>query len=407
MATYNTTAADKIIKVRYIGTIRKQLNEATVLYNKIGKKTQAVTGKNFTVPLHIGRNTTAGSGRAEDGAMPTALNQVHETTIVPIKQLYTSGRISGLNMAITKDNVGAFADALETVVDGMTTDTIKGLNRQLNGDGRDALAYWTGADDTSGTTVDDSKGNGFTHLEVGNQYLVDHIDTDNATTHGTDITVTAGAKTPTGQAITWTGTITGSADGDYLVLAGTLGKQMMGISGIINNTDPALAALQGLAVASYPWWAAQVSSNSGTLRQFTIEGCQAMLDEIVTNSATKEEDIEFLYSNLPVRRAYAKLCDVNRRTVNTMEMDGGWKGIEFAGRPWIVDHMAERNSVRAINPSTLQIFQVADLDFMDRDGSKMSRVSGYDIYEMTMFMYANLACLTRNGNGLYADLIEA
>lgn len=408
MATYNTTAADKIIKVRYIGTIREQLNNATVLYNKIGKKIQSVSGKSFTVPLHIGRNTAAGSGRAEDGALPDAINQTHETTIVPVKQIYTSGKISGLNMAVTRDNAGAFADALEVVVEGMTKDTIKSLNRQLNSDGTDALAFWTTADNTTPATVDDNKGNGFTHLEVGSTYYCDLVDTDNSTLNGTNVPILAGAKTSTSQSVSWaSGTIASSGDGDYLVLTGTLGKQLMGIKGIINNVDPPLGDLQGLDSTTYPWWQAQVSSNSGTLRQMTIEGMQSVIDEIVTNSSYQDSDVQFLYGNLAVRRAYGKLCSVDRRTVNTMELDGGWKGLEFSGRPFIVDHQAERNAIRFINPDTMQIFQVADLDFMDKDGSRMARVSGYDQYEMTLFMYANLACLSRNGNGLYADLLEA
>jgi len=57
----NIAAASEILKVRYIGTIREQLNNATVLLAKIGRQDQMVSGKDFTVPLHTGRNTSAGT----------------------------------------------------------------------------------------------------------------------------------------------------------------------------------------------------------------------------------------------------------------------------------------------------------------------------------------------------------
>lgn len=408
---FNLTEASRILKVRYIGTIRQQFNKSTVLLDKIGRSSQPVSGKTFTVPLHTGRHTYAGAGRAEYGTLPAAANQKYSETIVPPKYLYARIEVTGPTIAATRDNMGAFVQALESEVDGVTRDFKRAVNRQLNGDGRDALAFWTTADDTSGTTVDDGAGNAFVHLEPVGTMKCDLIDaSDHSTVLGDSLTVTLGAKGASSYAITWTGTVSGSADGDYLVLEDSLGYQMMGVDGIIDDGDPALGALQSLAVSSNPFWKAQVFGNSGTARQLAFEDMQEVLDAIETNTAYESAKPEglFMFSSHGMRRAYYKLCIAERRHINTMELDGGWKALDFNGIGWVVDPQASKGNIKFINPDTMKIFQMGDgIDWMDRDGSYLTRVADKDSYEGVLFWYANLAALSRNGNGRLEDLIEA
>jgi hypothetical protein len=60
-----------------------------------------------------------------------------------------------------------------------------------------------------------------------------------------------------------------------------------------------------------------------------------------------------------------------------------------------------------VTPDTMSIFRTSDFDWADLDGSYLSRVANVDAYEGYLFHYGNLACLSRNGNGLLSDLIEA
>lgn len=168
-------------------------------------------------------------------------------------------KITGPTIKATKNDSGAFIRAIESEIKGVTRDTKRMMNWMLNGDGTGALAYWTTADDTSGTTVDDSQANPFINLQTGTTY--DLVATsDHTTLHGTGIVVTVGAKAATNYAVTWTGTVSGSADNDYLVPSGTMGLNMMGIGGVISNTDPPNAGgnlangLHGLAAATNQFW---------------------------------------------------------------------------------------------------------------------------------------------------------
>jgi hypothetical protein len=71
---FDLSAASNVLKVRYIGPIREQLNGSTVLMSRIMREDGAanVSGKSFTVPLHTSRNVAAGVGRDDGGALPTA-----------------------------------------------------------------------------------------------------------------------------------------------------------------------------------------------------------------------------------------------------------------------------------------------------------------------------------------------
>lgn len=398
------------MKVRYIGPIREQLNNSTILFSRIGKESGFVdvSGKTFTVPLHTSRNKTAGSGRDDGGTLPTHSQQGYEVAVVPNAYTYTTIKITGPAIAATKDNLGSFVRAVDSEIQGATKDMKRSFNRQMHSDGTDALAFWTTADDTSGTNVDDARGNAFVHLPTGT-LTCDLIDaTDNSTKLGDSIVVTLGAKAASNYAITWTGTVSGSADGDYLVLEDTLGFQLMGLKGIVATSNPPLLSggLHGLPVATKTFWVSQVESNSGTNRDLTLELMQRPLDSIASNSDYSEQDVEFLLTSYGVRAKYISLLVAEKRFVNTMELDGGFKAVDFNGIPLVADPQCQKNRIYYIVPEVLKIFRTSDFSWMEKDGAVLSRVSGQDAYEATLVHYGNLGCIARNALGLLDDISE-
>lgn len=411
----NLSNASNILKTRYIGQLREQLNNAKVLMAKIGRQDQMVSGKDFTVPLHTTRNLSAGSGLSDGGTLPTAGQQGYQTTVVPNRYLYGRMTVTGPTIAATRDNVGAFVDALNSEVDGLQRDFERDFNRQLNGNGTGWLAYWTAADDTTTATVDDGLGNTFVHMQVhsASDLLYDIVDATNDTAFvGEDIPLVLSGGGSSSYTVAWaSGTVSGSADGDYVIRANSKGLEMMGIEGIIDDADTKASSgattLQGLAVATYPWWKAQTKGSYSSLLPIAFEDIQEVIDAISTQSAYSEDDISFLFSGYGVRRAYYKLCIAERRSVNTMELDGGFKAIEFNGLPWVVDSQCKRNSLFFVNTDTMKIFRTSDFDWMERDGSYLSRVANQDAYEAVLFHYGNLACLSRNGNGILKGIVEA
>lgn len=408
---FDYTAAGNILKEVYLPALQELLNNATPLLSQMEKEITPVEGGNFVIALHTGRNSAAAIARAEGGTLPTAGQQSYKRAIVPVKQLYSRIEVSGKAIAATRSNKGAFLKALESEMKYVMIDTKRQLNRQLNGDGTGALAYWTAADDTSGTNVDDGLGNGTTYLPAGASTL-DLIDaTDNSTALGTNLVVTRGTVGATSTAITWTGTVSGSAAGDYLVLPGTIGKEMLGIRGVISDGDPAIlgaGGLHGLPVASNPDWKAFVLGSDSAKQDLSFPLIQQLLSRIVSESGADESDIKLFYCHPAMRDTYVKLCQDERVFYNVMKLDGGWEAVTYNGKPIVADVQARRNALFAITPSSMSLMQMAPLDFMDKDGSMFYRISGgdKDAYGATAFVYQELGCKVRNQNGVLVGINE-
>lgn len=415
-ANVTTTLADAL-KVFYVGGANEQLNKKSILYSKFAKSKQTdVGGKTYTVLHHTGRNTNAGVGFSEGGSFGTAGNQSWKSSTIPVRYLRSAIEITGPAIRAAKGNATSFVEAVKSEVDMVNQDFIRSINRQLNGDGTGALGYWTSADNTSGTTIDDGRGNAFIQLDAGGVYTLDLIDASDASTKvGDSIVVTVGAENATTWDATWTGTVSGSADGDWLVYEDSLGLELQGFDAIIDSGDPILPTLglQGLPVATYGWWKAQEFSNSGTLRDLTFELMQKPLTAIDTRSAFSSQDIPFLLTNGPLYDKYCALCRADKRHVNTMKLDGGQTAVDFNGYPLVVDPQALRNQILYPNPKTIALFtssngiQWADFEDGQMFQKKVGSSGHSDAYMAYQVFYGNTACFARNGNGKLGDISEA
>ncbi len=413
------TTLDAVTKKFYMdGGVINQVNQQSFLLDKLMKPAQKeVMGKDYTYAIRTGGNWVAGKGIAESGDHGTAGSQTVKNVVVPNTRLVTPIELSAdVVNAATGNNKGAFISAYKMEVDFGMSDTIKAINRQFHSDGTDALAFWTTADNTSGTTVDDGQGNGFpVHLPTGGTLTCDLIDaTDNATELGSDIVVTRGAETSTGVAITWTGSVSGSADSDYLVLAGTLGKQMMGIRGIISASNPPLLSggLHGLTVAANPNWVAREFSNSGTLRALTPELLQQPLTEIGLRGDSTEADIEFLLCNGKVKDKIAALLIADQIQSSPTRLKGGFVSLDWNGKSVVVDPQCRRNTLYYVNPKSMDFLTATGgIQFASfKDGSIWRQkigASGYaDAYTATLRIEGNLACKQRNANAVLLDILD-
>ena len=136
---FDYSAATPILKEVYLPALQELLNNATPLLSAIEKDITPVEGGNFVVAIHRLRNNTAAIGASEGDTLPAAGQQGFVRAIVPVKQLYSRINVSGKAIAATKSNKGAFLKALESEMKYVMTDTKRGINRQLNGDGTGAL----------------------------------------------------------------------------------------------------------------------------------------------------------------------------------------------------------------------------------------------------------------------------
>lgn len=410
------TTLSSALKVWYLPTMQKLLNNSTILLSRIQRDstTQNPDGKSFTVAIHSQRNDLAGIGIAEASGstanLPSDGNQGVINAIVPNKYTYSKIKFTGPVVRASRTNAGAFVKVADFETRQALVDMKRRVNQLLNGDGTGALAYCTGNDAATPANFDDNQGYPTHYLLSGQTNRVDIVATsDNTTLRNTAaIVATVGAAAATSVSISWTGggTFTTTADGDYMVPYGaTPGYQMQGILSLISASDPVNAGgllpngLHGLTVAAQPNWKAQMIGSETTRRDISTTDLQRLLTLITTNTAYDESAVKFFLTHPFTKDKFVELMINERGYYNEMTLDGGFEAVLYNKKPIVADPQARRGRINAIVPESMAIFRTSDFEWMEDDGAVLSRVSGQDAYEAILFHYGDLACLVRNAQG--------
>ena len=399
-ATLATVAT--LCKEIYEPKLRKQLNDDAVTIKRITRSSDNISnevgGRYVTFPIKTRRNAGIGA-RNELEALPNAGQQGYNAARVGLKYLYGRVQLSGQTIELVNTNTQAFVSALESELSGLKTDLAKDQNRQVYGDGSGAIAV-------AGTLTTNT--NTFLAKDAMYAQLGMQIDIiDGTTLNNPNPTVKAANRQITGintvtNVITFDGAVVSTAVNDIIVRNGNVNREWTGFNRIFKATG----SLYNLDPATEPIWAAVVDANGGVNRALS-EGLMISLADQVRANGGKTTAI---FSNLGVRRAYFNLLVQQRQYTNTKDFGGGFTGLSFttdAGEiPFMVDVDAPKNTLYFVNEDEFTVYRQADWEFMDRDGSMWSRISGYDAYEAVMYQYSELGCHRRNTQAIMADITE-
>jgi hypothetical protein len=384
------TRFDEALKIDYLPLIREQLNHKTVLLDRIQRNEKDVSGQKWQLVAHYQRNSGVGAGAETD--LPTAGNQAYKNPYGTVA--YNRGRIqvSGPVMAASRNDKGAVVRALESEIKGVTRDLRTEVNYQLFNDGTSRRCLINGDPGEEVTLTLDSP---------GTQYLfegmkIDIIGDDDGDANDEDLVI---SSVDSNTQVTLTSATHGDVeDNDWVIRAdshdgaGVLPSdsyEMMGLKGIADDGEY-VDTLHGISRTSYAWWDCSTSDNddnSGTNRDLTLD----LIQEAVTAVEKNGDEVDMIISDHDVRNSYAALLVQDRRFSEGMELDGGWKALDYSGIPWVVDKDCPPNTVFFLNMGHLFLMQQSDWDWMDKDGAVLSRVSGSDAYEAVLYWYADLA----------------
>jgi hypothetical protein len=386
---------------------------------------------------------------------------------VPMRYNYGRVNFTGPTIAATRDAKGAYARVIDSEITGVVKDIKQEINRQYWGCGYGILGRWSSGSTTSATATiylqkayrnNTAEPKGAFGSTFGAKYINENglicmcdwttvgaataivIDTLwNTTTASSQNVITVTDETTSKTQDSFTNTKASSnamVAGDFLIRPGNLSavtvaattldgarEEMMGLRGIVTdtdiddiasdsgsatgfsstNTDP----LQGLAIGTYTWWKATVDTHaSGRYdgqRALTLEMMDKMFDK-VEEKAGKDYGPDMILTTRAIRREYVKLVRADRRYVNTMTLDGGWKAIDFNGVPFTVDNDAIDGEIYFLTLKDLNIYRMSDYEWMEKDGAILNRIASQDAYEATLYRYAELGCKRRNSQGVLCDL---
>jgi hypothetical protein len=410
---------DAILKNVYVmEQIANTVNKSTVLLSRLGTS-ESISGRKGILATQVGIHQGVGA-RGDNAPLPVAGWAEYINPEVTVKYLYGRFYVTGPAIAATRDNKGAFAElikrSLKDTREGLRLD----LQRQCWGPSTGILALAAEAAGDTTMLVDSpfgiSRYNQSSQGEHPCKYIkrntiVDVVDSAMSSEHDADVTVTAVSHSATAttltQASNWTNTM---ADGDFVSrynVGPTGGSQrqleIMGLLGHVDdgtvlNSDFSITSYQGITRASYPEYQGNVTDNGGS--DITKAVMRAQLDLCETEGDARPDLIITDYTQ---RSKYEQLLTPSKRFVNPMSLEGGFRALEFDGLPVVVDKDCPPEHWFFINSETLKWYQMSDWDWMDKDGSVLTKVSGYDAYEAVMYKYAELACEDPADNAVLYD----
>lgn len=386
----NLTNFDAALKIDYLPVIREQLNNATILLNRVQRNERDVSGKEWRMVAHYYRNSGVGAG--SETALPTAGQQKYLNPYDVVAYNRARIQVSGPVMAASRDDKGAIVRALDSEIQGAVRDLKKEINYQMNNDGTSRRCLINGDPGAEGVTMTvDAPGTNYLYDGM----VIDIIGDDDGAANDSDVTITTvdSATSCTVSAID-----TAVEDDDWVIRAdshdggGVLASdsyEMMGIKGIADDSTY-VQTLHNLNRSSYAWWKCSTftdDDNGGTNRDITLD----LIQEGVTAVEKNGDTVNLIMSGPDLRDAYAALLVADKRFVNTLDLDGGFKALEYSGIPWVSDVDVQPNTIFFLNTDRLFIMQMGDWDWMDDDGAVLSRVTNADAYEAVLFWYADLA----------------
>jgi len=395
------TVIDKlsnILKTFYLPPIRSQLNTATVLLDKIRAGSEQVSGQDIVTPLMFGYSQGVGA-RNESDDLPTARKTLYSQSSTRLKANYGRVQLSGHLIRATRDDRGSFVRAIGSEIQNMVDGLKQDYNRQCFGLGTGELAESTTGSATGETSmaVDTSQymkydmpvvaysNNGATYR--GNFYVRDLPTATSFLTSTNTNAVSDDDKWYRGE-----GENANSKD-----------KEIMGLRGLVDTTS-ALQNInpsgttsfgQGDSAAPDPdtinsWWAA--AKKDTTAEALSLDKMQDCFTEV----EKKAGSTNLVITTYALRDKYATLLESNRRYVNVMELESGFRALEYNGQPLVPDKDCPDKHMFFLDTSVMSFQKKGDWDWMDMDGAIWSRVTNKEAYEATIVLESNLVTAARN-----------
>lgn len=403
--------ADAVLKEDYHGPLRKQINDACALTAQVPKNTETLAGRRAILPCHLSRNSGTGA-RLEGEALPTAGNQGTADQIVSLRYLYGKVRLTAQTITRMASDRGAFIQATKLEMSGLSKDCSREVERQACGTSNGVIATFQGnvalttlllaATTPEQVLVNLYEGAIIDIGTIANPQLI----AANRTI--TDCDFTNKSVTISGAAVTTTNNV------HFLFRQGNGGdtanssqRELTGLQTIVLDTG----ALFGLnpATTGQKAWASIVESNAAVVRPIS--------ENLVEKAAHRAQNrsgatIDTLWCEDGVYRAGANLLQAQKRMVNTVELKGGHKGLEFNfgadGAPLARARDLPSGKIYGVSNADMVEFVDQDWTWEDTDGAVLSRAAdNTHAFEAIYYSFREFATTRRNAHFLLSDLETA
>lgn len=387
-ATDAISTIDGILKEDYVlQNITNTVNMATYLLSRMtSEKTTA--GRKFVFPVRFGVGEGQGN-RAENATLPSQGFGTYDQAYGNVRFQYGSLYISGPAIEATEGGRATFASALKQSLkdtrDGYRLET----HRQSWGDGSGVMALVDGAAASTIQTVKNPYGLAYDEASLESSQNVRAFRKNMVVLFKTTGAVRTISAVNGDSTITLSATISTTDEeeiirGDSTALSND-DLEYYGISEGVKATG----TYYGIARAGEPNWQANLIDMDGEpldedMLQYAMDTAEIHGDGMSTP--------DVLISEHKARRLYVALLQAQKRFPNTMDLKGGFKGLEFNGLPWVVDKMCPPQRVYFLHMMDWVWFVMKNIGWIQRDGSVLKWVDQKDAYRAVLASYRNIAC---------------
>ena len=395
------TNYDSVLKDFYEGVVRETLNQNVTAFRVLDESDKSWSGRRVNFPFRTARNSGVGA-RSEGGTLPTAGQQGYQLCQITASYQYATMKISGPVLQAGKH---AFADALQSEMEGCTNDLINDLGRQAWGDATGRIAMVSHSATAAGCTAIGVKNRFDTPGHHGGRYIATSQLIDGGTTASptadfssatvSKVVISENASTTFDEIQASAGGLSGVSAGNFIFNRGAGSIEMMGLRGLLDNfsatnvyssTGYAGSSVQGINRGSVSEFNSIVLGNSSVERIVTPQLLQKAFDRIATNSGLEPN---LIWGHHDTVRAVLEGVTHDRR-YNSPDFSVGHTALSFNGIPIERDRHAPHNELFILDRSIVKLYTLSDFAFASRDGAILSRASNEDAYLAYLRAYKQL-----------------
>ncbi len=381
--TITTATADNTLKKYYLSAVTDQLDLYTNPFlSRIRKSESNIYGKEIRKIVRAGMSGGIAAGSETDN-LPVANGANYQVFTLSLKNLYGTLEISDKALRTSSNGAASFVNLLDEEMSNLVRSASYNLGRMLFGNGNGLLGKVVSASGKV-VTVSDTK-----NFMEG--MLIDLYTTMSVKQESGLIVKTVNREKNT---ITLDRSISASADSEFYV-ANSKGFELTGLGNIFSNS-----ILYGNSRTDNAW----LNPYMKTVETLTENEIQIAIDKVEENSGGK---VNFIICSWGVRRALINLLSKKYTTVNTLELEGGYKAISFNGIPVVVDRFCPKGTMYLLNTDDFVLYQLCDWQWLeDEDGKVLRQVPGKPVYTATLVKYADLMCERPCGQAMLSGITE-
>lgn len=389
------TTMNSALKDYWENAIAYQLNDKTLLLNRIDSTNENLYGKSALVAVHKGRNAGL-SARGEYQTLNAAGAQQLGQATFDLKYLYGAGQVSGPGIERTSGGLeGSVVSMLDLEMNRLMDDVRVDCSRQLYGTG-DGKITQCGVTTASATVV--LSGTAFNEALQKGQLAVDML-VDIGTLANPVLRV-AGAKitavTPATPSITIDSAIT-TAITDFVfrtgnVAASSVSYEMSGLQQVVATAATTFGGIT--ATGANTFWDNQRLNVNGNI---TLDAMNKQFNAV---NGLAGGQLSAIITSFGIQRAIYNLLQSQIRYMDPMNLKSGFQTLEWNGIPIIADKDAPYGNIYFLDERSLRFYANRDWHWLEEDGRVLKWTSNQDAWSFVLARYINLGAVRRNNQSV-------